>query len=234
MTSRHRRSALPLLTALLIGAAVAGAATVMAKPFDPPASGQVGLGATLAPSPDAAEGAPLGRASSPQDDDRPVPVSPPSSTPTTQPPPPATTTTTEPPAPPSSRQPTSRPPQNPSATDRVVALVNEARAAAACPPLRVDEKLITAAQSHSEDMSKRDYFDHSTPDGVTFDVRIKNTGFAKPGAENIAKDLRSAEEVMAAWMESKGHRTNILNCSLTAIGVGLETDGWYWTQDFGF
>jgi uncharacterized protein YkwD len=45
---------------------------------------------------------------------------------------------------------------------------------------------------------------------------------------------RSAEQVMKAWMNSDGHRRNILNCGFTTIGVGLDTRGWYWTQNFGW
>jgi uncharacterized protein YkwD len=117
---------------------------------------------------------------------------------------------------------------------QVVALVNQNRAQAGCAPLRVDSKLTKAAADHSSDMARRDYFSHTTPEGVTFDQRIKAAGYAQPGAENIAAGQRSAEEVMNAWMNSPGHRANILNCQLSAIGVGLDTNGWYWTQDFGY
>jgi uncharacterized protein YkwD len=116
----------------------------------------------------------------------------------------------------------------------VVALANEARAEAGCAALKVDDKLTAAATEHSTDMSARDYFSHTTPEGVPFDQRIENAGYAMPGAENIARGQDSAESVMDAWMKSKGHRANILNCQLTTIGVGLATTGWYWTQDFGY
>lgn len=116
---------------------------------------------------------------------------------------------------------------------RVVELVNEARAGAGCDPLTSDERLTTAANGHSDDMSARDYFSHTTPEGVTFDQRIKNAGHPSPGAENIAAGQGDAEQVMDAWMKSPGHKRNILDCSLKSIGVGVQTDGWYWTQDFG-
>lgn len=121
-------------------------------------------------------------------------------------------------------------------TDQVVALVNAARAAAAtpCPPVTVDPRLTAAAQGHSDDMAARDYFSHTTPEGVTFDQRIKNAGYPLPGAENIARGQRTAESVMASWMGSDGHRRNIENCRLTTIGVGLNTAAWTWTQDFGY
>jgi uncharacterized protein YkwD len=121
-------------------------------------------------------------------------------------------------------------------TDQVVALVNAARAAAAtpCPPVTVDPRLTAAAQGHSDDMAARDYFSHTTPEGVTFDQRIKSAGYPNPGAENIARGQRTAESVMSAWMASEGHRRNIENCRLTTIGVGLNTTAWTWTQDFGY
>ncbi|WP_342669925.1 CAP domain-containing protein [Amycolatopsis jejuensis] len=91
-----------------------------------------------------------------------------------------------------------------------------------------------AAQGHSDDMSARDYFSHDTPEGDDFADRITEAGYPRPGAENIAKGASSAEQVMQMWMNSSGHRDNILNCSLKKIGVGVATSGWYWTQDFGY
>ena len=151
-------------------------------------------------------------------------------------PPPASST----PAPPTSAE-ADPPPQAPmtpapdtSQQGQVVTLVNSARQEAGCGPLAVDVELTAAAQNHSADMSNRDYFSHTTPEGVTFDQRIRNAGYSKPGAENIAKGARNAEDVMRMWMESSGHRANILNCDLNTIGVGLARDGFYWTQDFGY
>lgn len=138
-----------------------------------------------------------------------------------------------PPPPPSSLP---APPSNPQVTEeeQVVTLVNAARARIGCEPVRIDVKLRKAAQSHSKDMADRDYFDHTTPEGVGFAERIVAAGFPNPGAENIARGQTSATQVMNGWMESDGHRANILNCQLTAIGVGLDKDGWYWTQNFGY
>jgi uncharacterized protein YkwD len=137
------------------------------------------------------------------------------------PPPPAPSTTVALPVPP---------------TDQVVALVNAARAAAAtpCPPVTVDPRLTAAAQGHSDDMAARNYFSHTTPEGVTFDQRIIAAGYPSPGAENIAKGQRSAQQVMNSWMQSEGHRRNIENCRLTTIGVGLNSTAWTWTQNFGY
>ncbi|MFD9962556.1 CAP domain-containing protein [Amycolatopsis sp. NPDC058986] len=151
-------------------------------------------------------------------------------------------------APASSASPASQPPATTPSTSQpkpkaapaggpasqVVDLVNDERAKAGCGPVSAESHLATAAQGHSDDMSARDYFSHNTPEGATFDQRIRDAGYAKPGAENIAKGATTAAKVMQMWMNSSGHRANILNCSLTRLGVGVATDGWYWTQDFGY
>ncbi|RKT57079.1 CAP domain-containing protein [Saccharothrix australiensis] len=121
-----------------------------------------------------------------------------------------------------------------SGAQRVVDLANEARAAAGCAALAVDERAVKSAQGHSDDMAARDYFSHDTPEGVDFAARMRAAGHPAPGGENIAKGQRTPEAVMKAWMNSDGHRRNILNCEFTTIGVGLATDGWYWTQNFGW
>ncbi|MPY97120.1 MAG: CAP domain-containing protein [Actinophytocola sp.] len=126
------------------------------------------------------------------------------------------------------------PEPRPTLTDRVVALVNDVRADHGCGAVTVDERIEQAASKHSTDMAQRDYFSHDTPEGVGFAERIENEGYARPGAENIAKGYRAAEDVMDGWMNSDGHRANILNCDLNTIGVGLDTNGWLWTQDFGY
>jgi uncharacterized protein YkwD len=121
-----------------------------------------------------------------------------------------------------------------SIAEQVVNLVNEERSSAGCKPLGEESHLTKAAQDYSDDMSARNFFSHTNPEGVTFDQRIKNAGNPKPGAENIAKGQTSAAQVMDSWMNSEGHRANILNCSLTKIGVGFTKAGNYWVQDFGY
>jgi uncharacterized protein YkwD len=163
-------------------------------------------------------------------------IPPASPTTTTVAPPPDTVAApppTEPAPPPAPPATVAAPPTPP--VDQVVVLVNQARAAAAtpCPPLVVDPRLTASAQAHSDDMAARDYFSHTTPEGVTFDQRIIAAGYPRPGAENIAKGQRTPEKVMADWMASAGHRANIENCRLTTIGVGLNTQAWTWTQNFG-
>jgi uncharacterized protein YkwD len=152
----------------------------------------------------------------------------------------ATTPVTEPPT--TTAPPTTAAPPPPtvsaawSAAEQVVYLVNVERAAAPrpCDPVTVDDRLAAAAQGHSDDMAANDYFSHTSLDGATFVDRADAAGFTGSlGGENIAAGQRSAQDVMAAWMGSDDHRANILNCAYTLIGVGLSTDGWYWTQLFG-
>ncbi|MFI5957266.1 CAP domain-containing protein [Cryptosporangium sp. NPDC051539] len=120
--------------------------------------------------------------------------------------------------------------------DAVVDLVNTARAEAGCDPVHSDPRLTTAALEHSEDMIARDYFSHNTPENLSPWDRAKAAGYSVPTGENIALGQKTAEAVMDAWMNSEGHKANILNCQSKAIGVGLALDGSgtaYWTQMFG-
>lgn len=117
-------------------------------------------------------------------------------------------------------------------TDQVVTLVNAQRADAGCDPLRVDSRLTDAAQEHSEDMDRRDYMSHQSPEGEGPGDRASRHGYDAWGAENVASGQTSAQQVMDAWMNSDGHRRNILNCGLVAIGVG--ESGNAWTQMFGW
>ena len=137
-------------------------------------------------------------------------------------------------SPPSTPKPTPQPKVDTSLAGQIVSLVNNERADGGCDPVAEEPHLDTAAQKHSDDMSARDYFSHDTPEGVHFDERIRDAGYREPGAENIAKGATSAAQVMEMWMNSSGHRANILNCSLTKLGVGVTKSGWYWTQDFGY
>ena len=123
-----------------------------------------------------------------------------------------------------------------AAEDAAVRLTNAQRAQHGCPALRVDPLLREAAREHSVDMHRRHYFDHDSPDGRTPWDRIKALGYSVPGAENIAEGYATAQAVVQGWMNSPGHRANILNCSLKAVGIGVEygSGGPWWTQDFGF
>ena len=144
-----------------------------------------------------------------------------------------TTTTTPPEAP----KPPAKPPQQPSGQtpeQAVLALVNDERAAKGCKALVIDDRITTAAQGHSTDMATQNYFSHTSKDGRTFDKRMREAGYPKPGGENIAMGYATPKAVMEGWMNSQGHRENILNCEFTTMGLGLDTRGNYWTQNFGF
>jgi uncharacterized protein YkwD len=123
-----------------------------------------------------------------------------------------------------------------SAEDLAVRLTNAQRAQHGCSALRIDSHLRTAARAHSKDMRVRHYFEHNSLDGRTPWDRIKAAGYSQPGAENIAMGYATAQAVVSGWMNSPGHRANILNCSLKAVGIGVEygSGGPWWTQDFGF
>ncbi|MEH0541835.1 sigma-70 family RNA polymerase sigma factor [Streptomyces sp. B21-105] len=119
---------------------------------------------------------------------------------------------------------------------QVIALVNKERAAAGCGPLTGDPLLRKSAQGHSDDMAARDFFDHTNPDGADPGVRITAAGYRwSTYGENIAMGQQTAESVMTSWMNSPGHRANILNCDFKNIGVGIHdgAGGPWWTQNFG-
>ncbi|MEU9309746.1 sigma-70 family RNA polymerase sigma factor [Streptomyces sp. NPDC048256] len=119
---------------------------------------------------------------------------------------------------------------------QVITLVNEERATAGCGPLTDDSLLRDAAQGHSDDMAARDFFDHTNPDGADPGQRITAAGYRwSTYGENIAKGQQTAASVMTSWMNSEGHRANILNCSFKNIGIGIHdgAGGPWWTQNFG-
>lgn len=143
-----------------------------------------------------------------------------------------TTTTTPPEAPKPTAQP--QPPSGQTPEQAVLALVNDERAAKGCKALVIDDRITTAAQGHSTDMATQNYFSHESKDGRDFVQRMKEAGYPKPGGENIAMGYTTPTAVMDGWMKSQGHRENILNCSFTTMGVGLDVRGNYWTQNFGY
>lgn len=117
----------------------------------------------------------------------------------------------------------------------MLAIANAERAANGCGPLAADEGLAAVARAHSADMAARDYFAHVNPEGLGPFDRAAAAG-QSASAENIAAGQPDAASVMAGWMASPGHRANILNCSLTRLGVGVGYGGSYgitWTQLFG-
>lgn len=118
----------------------------------------------------------------------------------------------------------------------VVTLVNQARAQAGCGPVRANPPLAALAGAFSKDMAVRGFFDHTDPDGDTPWDRASQAGLSGLGGENIARGQGDAASVMNSWMNSPGHKANILNCEFRTLGVGAHfaSGGPWWTQDFGF
>ena len=113
----------------------------------------------------------------------------------------------------------------------VVDLVNQERLQAGLKPLVVHTNLTKMAKNKAIDMYKNNYFSHTSPKyGSPFDMMdLYNITYVYAG-ENIAKGQRSAKEVVKAWMESPGHKANILNRNYGLIGVGYYNG--YWVQEF--
>lgn len=140
-----------------------------------------------------------------------------------------------------------------SPEQQVVDLLNQARRAAGCNvSLTLSSKLGAAAYGHSRDMALNNFFSHTGADGSEMEDRVAATGYSYSWlAENIAAGYPTPQAVVAGWMQSDGHKQNILNCELRETGVGLfyEADdqnnvrddygnlggpyNYYWTQDFG-
>ena len=126
---------------------------------------------------------------------------------------------------------------------QVLTLTNALRQQHGCPALQISPELTNAAQSHSQDMADHNYFNHLDGNGNTPKVRAQQAGYlGNAGTENIAAGYATAEAVVLGWYNeappNDGHRINLLNCSLTDIGIGYATNpssdfGSYWTQDFG-
>lgn len=119
---------------------------------------------------------------------------------------------------------------------RVVELVNVERQNAGLAPLAYDEQITYAATHRSYEMAASNYFSHTRPSGeICYTIFNEyNVSYWSAG-ENIAYGQRSPEEVMNGWMNSPGHRANILTAGFTKIGVGIAANAngrLYWTQLF--
>jgi uncharacterized protein YkwD len=140
-----------------------------------------------------------------------------------------------------------------SIEQRIVDLTNQQRRQQGCTvALVLSPQLSAAASAHSRDMALHDLFSHTGSDGSTMISRAVAAGYSYSRlAENLSAGQSTPEEVVAGWMNSPGHRSNMLNCALREIGVGYyeqpddqsnvrldsgEISGpyrHYWTQDFG-
>lgn len=162
----------------------------------------------------------------------------PTGTPTPTPTPTGTTKPTPAPSPSASTTPSTPPSSSPgsSLSEEVVRLTNAERQKNGCGALVSDPQLRSAAQGHSDDMAAKNYFSHTSQDGRDMTARIKASGFSpmRAWAENIAMGQRTPADVVTAWMNSAGHRANIVNCAYTHLGVGVANSsrGIYWTQNF--
>lgn len=125
-----------------------------------------------------------------------------------------------------------------SQENEVIRLVNVERDRAGCGSVALNTKLRTAIRLHVQELGTHGglYISHDSDDGRSFVDRIRAQGYDAPGGENVARGQRNAADVMDSWMNSDGHRANILNCSFKAIGVGVTegVDGTLvWGQVFG-
>lgn len=216
-------------------------AQTLTGPPDGAPDGAAGLAPDATPTgdptstggPDPASTAPTEAATRPATPSAAAPPAPTRAVPTRPVPPRPTTARTRAPQAPST-------PSNQLAAfeDEVLALTNAERAKEGCAALKGNAKLRTAARDFSADMARNNYFSHTGRDGSSPGERMKRAGYdtSRGWAENIASGYRTPQAVMDGWMNSDGHRRNILNCDLKSLGVGAARVGTgqiYWTQDFG-
>ena len=115
----------------------------------------------------------------------------------------------------------------------VVRLVNAERTKRGLSPLAMDWQLSRVARYKSQDMHDNRYFSHTSPVYGSPYQMIKSFGISfRSAGENIAKGYQTPAAAVSGWMNSSGHRANILNPSFTRIGVGYVSSGKYWTQMF--
>jgi len=173
-----------------------------------------------------------GSDSSNNNDDKETPTKPTTPTePTTPTKPTEPTTPTKPTTPSDNNNGNSGQTENASFAQQVVDLVNQERGKAGLKPLTTQDNLTKVAAAKAADMRQNNYFDHQSPTyGSPFDM-MKQFGVSYSYAgENIAKGQRTPAEVMNAWMNSEGHRKNIMSPNFTKIGVAY--DNGYWVQEF--
>ncbi|MET0423555.1 MAG: CAP domain-containing protein [Actinoplanes sp.] len=118
---------------------------------------------------------------------------------------------------------------------RILELINQNRRRGGCHAVKLDRRLIEAANEHASDMARRRYFAHESPNGARAGARVSEAGYKwKRYGENIARGADSAYEVVNGWMRSPSHRKNIMDCRLQQMGIGLAIGGGtpYWVQDF--
>lgn len=122
-----------------------------------------------------------------------------------------------------------------SVIQQVLNIVNSERGRVGLSPLRLHSQLTAAAQAHSNDMARHNFMSHTGSDGSSPFDRMKRYGYNfRRAGENVAAGQSSPQDVMRAWMNSSGHRANILNSNYRDIGIGYARGNRpYWTQTFG-
>lgn len=139
---------------------------------------------------------------------------------------------------PAPTQQAAQPSQNGNVQQQILTLVNVERKKANLQPLTLNNKLGQAAQNHTNDMVSKSYFSHTSPSGGTMTSRVNAVGYVYSTiGENIAAGSSTATATMTQWMNSPGHRANILNPKFRELGVGYAPSNdqyrYYWTQVFG-
>lgn len=128
-------------------------------------------------------------------------------------------------------------------TNQIIALTNQFRQQNGLPPVSFNSRLTSAAQTHTQNMALQDFVSHTGADGSSSGQRVSATGYSwSVVAENIAAGYLTAADVVKGWIDSPGHRENLLNRDVTEIGVGyyflpddIGNQNWnyYWAQVFG-
>jgi uncharacterized protein YkwD len=116
---------------------------------------------------------------------------------------------------------------------QILDVINATRRSSGCGRLVLDPRLRGAATEHTADMAAAGRLSHAGSDGSTPTQRAAAHGYPGPVGENIARGYDSTLAVLQAWLGSKGHHANIVNCDFRSLGVGHLADGGWWTMMFG-
>jgi uncharacterized protein YkwD len=122
----------------------------------------------------------------------------------------------------------------------LLGLINDLRAEKGLVPLAMSQSLGAAAEHHSRDMARNDYFSHTLSDGTSWSQNMTNHGYTYTTyrGENLAAGERTEGGTFTAWFNSPGHYSVMTGSHYRVVGIGLaynadSTYGWYWTADFG-
>lgn len=139
------------------------------------------------------------------------------------------------------------PAQAGEAEQAALTLINQARAQAGCGPLKMEQRLVNAAATHAQAMAQQNFFSHTGANGSTPMSRIRAAGYKyRAMAENIAAGNQDPSQTVAQWINSAGHRKNMLSCKYKQTGIARAHDPadqplagqkyamhYYWVQVFG-